>query len=143
MKLYSEGAMEKAITRQEIILGIYAKNLTQIQASRLQASIRGICGRLNKQYEQLGFHSLFDKNFGKPLRAQDQQIHRRWRGFIQRKFEKLKKAFQGLFKTTRTSNVAEKANYLQLLITDNFVFYSDLECYYFVVSTFQSKIVNP
>lgn len=65
MRVYSEVAMEKAMTRQEVILRAYAKKITWIQAAEiLDYSPRHI-RRLKKKYEQFGFHALFDGRIGK------------------------------------------------------------------------------
>jgi transposase len=65
MRVYSEAAMEKAMTRQEVFLRAYAKKLTWIQAAEiLDCSPRHI-RRIKKQYEEFGFHALFDGRIGK------------------------------------------------------------------------------
>jgi transposase len=65
MKLYSEAAMEKAMTRQEVILRAYAKKLTWIQAAEILGISCRHLRRIKQKYEEFGFHSLFDKRVGK------------------------------------------------------------------------------
>lgn len=65
MKLYSEAAMEKAMTRQEVILRVYAKKLTWIQAAEILGISARHLRRIKQEYEKFGFHSMFDKRIGK------------------------------------------------------------------------------
>ncbi len=64
MRIYSEAAVEKAMTRQEIILRAYAKKLTWIQAAEILGISPRHLRRIKQNYEQFGFHSLFDKRIG-------------------------------------------------------------------------------
>ena len=65
MRFYSEIAMEKAMTRQEIILRAYAKKLTWIQAAEILGLSCRHLRRIKQRYEEFGFHSMFDKRVGK------------------------------------------------------------------------------
>ncbi len=65
MKFYPEAALEKAMTRQEIILRAYAKKLTWIQAAEILDISPRHLRRIKQQYEEFGFHSMFDKRVGR------------------------------------------------------------------------------
>ena len=65
MTVYSEAAMEKAMTRQEIILRAYAKKLTWIQAAEILGISPRHLRRIKQKYEEFGFHSMFDKRVGR------------------------------------------------------------------------------
>lgn len=65
MRFYSETVMEKAMTRQEVILRAYAKKLTWIQAAEIIGCTPRQLRRIKAQYEQFGFHALFDKRVGR------------------------------------------------------------------------------
>lgn len=65
MRFYSETAMEKAMTRQEVILRAYAKKLTWVQAAEIIGCTPRQLRRIKAQYEQFGFHALFDKRVGR------------------------------------------------------------------------------
>lgn len=65
MRFYPEAAVEKAMTRQEIILRAYAKKLTWIQAAEILGISCRQLRRIKQNYEEFGFHSLFDKRIGK------------------------------------------------------------------------------
>ena len=65
MRFYSEAAMEKAMTRQEIILRAYAKKLTWIQAAEILGISARHLRRIKQAYEEFGFHSMFDKRVGR------------------------------------------------------------------------------
>lgn len=65
MKLYPEIAMEKAMTRQEVILRAYAKRITWIQAAEILGYSPRHLRRIKQKYEQFGFHALFDGRIGK------------------------------------------------------------------------------
>lgn len=58
-------AMEKAMTRQEIILRAFAKKLSWIEAAEiLDISCRHL-RRIREKYEEVGYSALFDKRVGK------------------------------------------------------------------------------
>jgi hypothetical protein len=65
MRFYPEAAVEKAMTRQEIILRAYAKKLTWIKAAEILGISCRQLRRIKQNYEEFGFHSLFDKRIGK------------------------------------------------------------------------------
>lgn len=65
MKVYSEAAMEKAMTRQEVILRVYAGKLTWMQAAEILGCSARHIGRIKQKYEQFGFHALFDGRVGR------------------------------------------------------------------------------
>lgn len=65
MKTYSEIAVEKAMTRQEIILMAYAKKISWIEAAEiLGMSCRHLL-RIREKYEEFGYEGLFDGRRGK------------------------------------------------------------------------------
>lgn len=58
-------AMEKAMTRQEIILRAFAKKISWIEAAEiLDISCRHL-RRIREKYEEVGYSALFDKRVGK------------------------------------------------------------------------------
>lgn len=65
MRVYSEAAMEKAMTRQEVILRAYAKKISWIQAAEILGYSPRHLRRLRQKYEQFGFHALFDGRVGR------------------------------------------------------------------------------
>ncbi len=65
MRVYSEVAVEKAMTRQEVILRVYAKKLTWIQAAEILDYSPRHLRRLKQKYEEFGFHALFDGRIGR------------------------------------------------------------------------------
>ena len=65
MKVYPEAAMEKAMKRQEVILRVYAKKLTWIQAAEILGCSARHIRRIKQKYEERGFHALFDGRLGK------------------------------------------------------------------------------
>ncbi len=65
MRVYSEAAVEKAMTRQEVILRVYAGKLTWIQAAEILGYRPRHLRRLKQKYEQFGFHALFDGRIGR------------------------------------------------------------------------------
>lgn len=65
MRVYLEVVMEKAMTRQEVILRVYAKRLTWIQAAEILGISCRHLRRIKQNYEQFGFHALFDGRIGK------------------------------------------------------------------------------
>lgn len=65
MRVYSEVAMERAMTRQEVILRAYAKKISWIQAAEILGYSPRHLRRLKQKYEQFGFHALFDGRRGK------------------------------------------------------------------------------
>jgi transposase len=71
MRVYSEATMEKAMTRQEVILRAYAKKISWIQAAEILGISARHLRRIKQAYEERGFHALFDGRLGKasPRRA--------------------------------------------------------------------------
>lgn len=65
MRVYSEAAMEKAMTRQEVILRAYAKKISWIQAAEILGISARHLRRIKEAYERGGFHALFDGRVGK------------------------------------------------------------------------------
>src|SRR5215210_3442873 len=65
MRVYSEAAMEKAMTRQEVILRAYAKKISWIEAAEILGVSARHLRRIKQLYEQNGFHALFDGRIGK------------------------------------------------------------------------------
>ncbi len=65
MKFYSEVAMEKAMTIQEVILRAYAGKITWVEASEILNYSPRHLRRLRKKHREHGFHGLFDKRRGK------------------------------------------------------------------------------
>ena len=65
MRVYSEAATEKAMTRQEVILRAYAKKISWLQAAEILGISARHLRRIKQLYEQNGFHALFDGRFGK------------------------------------------------------------------------------
>ena len=66
MRSYPEAAVEKAMTRQEIILRAYARKISWIEAAQILGySVRHL-RRLKLRYEEEGFEGLFGRRVGKP-----------------------------------------------------------------------------
>ena len=65
MRVYSEVAVEKAMTRQEVILRAYAKKLTWLQAAEILGVSDRQLRRIKLKYEESGFHALFDGRSGR------------------------------------------------------------------------------
>ncbi len=66
MRSYPEAAVEKAMTRQEIILRAYARKISWIEAAQILGySVRHL-RRLKLRYEEEGFEGLFGRRAGKP-----------------------------------------------------------------------------
>jgi transposase len=65
MRSYPEIAVEKAMTRQEIILRAYAKKISWIEAAEVLGMSCRHLRRLRSGYEKWGFDALFDKRVGK------------------------------------------------------------------------------
>lgn len=65
MRYYPEIAMEKAMTRQEIILRVYAKKLNWIEAAAIMGLSCRHLRRVRENYEKVGFSGLFDSRLGK------------------------------------------------------------------------------
>jgi len=66
MRSYPEIAVEKAMTRQEIILRAYAKKISWIEASDILGMSCRHLRRIKEKYEEVGFEGLFDGRRGKP-----------------------------------------------------------------------------
>lgn len=66
MRVYSEAAMEKAMTRQEVILRALAGQITWIQAAEILGCTARHLRRMREGYEKFGFTGLFDGRVGKP-----------------------------------------------------------------------------
>ncbi|MCB1024701.1 MAG: ISNCY family transposase, partial [Acidobacteria bacterium] len=65
MKFYSEVALEKAMTIQEVILRAYAGKISWIEASEILGYSPRHVRRLKDRYKRDGFHALFDGRRGK------------------------------------------------------------------------------
>jgi len=65
MQVYSEVAITTAMTRQEVILRVYAGKLTWIQAAEILDYSPRHLRRLKQKYEEFGFHALFDGRIGR------------------------------------------------------------------------------
>lgn len=65
MKVYSEAAMEKAMTRQEVILRAYAKKISWLQAAEILGIGDRHLRRIKQLYEAHSFHALFDGRIDK------------------------------------------------------------------------------
>jgi transposase len=65
MRVYSEAAMEKAMTRQEVILRAYAKKISWLQAAEILGVGDRQLRRIKLKYEESGFHALFDGRSGR------------------------------------------------------------------------------
>ncbi len=65
MKSYPEIAVEKAMTRQEIILRAYAKKISWIEAAEILGMSCRHLRRIKEKYEEVGFNGLHDSRFGK------------------------------------------------------------------------------
>ncbi len=66
MRVYSEAAMEKAMTRQEVILRAMARQMTWIQAAEILGCTARHLRRMRTGYEKFGFGALFDGRRGLP-----------------------------------------------------------------------------
>ena len=66
MRSYPEIAVEKAMTRQEIILRAYAKKISWIEAAEVLGMSCRHLRRIKEKYEEVGFEGLFDGRRGKP-----------------------------------------------------------------------------
>jgi len=89
MKVYSEAAMEKAMKRQEVILRVYAKKLSWIQAAEILGCSARHIRRIKQKYEERGFHALFDGRIGKasPRRVPIQTVEEVLRLYRQEYFD--------------------------------------------------------
>lgn len=65
MRVYPEIVLEKAMTRQEIILRAYAKKISWIEAAEILGMSCRHLRRIREKYEEVGFNGLFDKRVGK------------------------------------------------------------------------------
>ena len=65
MRDYPEIAVEKAMTRQEIILRAYAKKISWIEAAEIMGMSCRHLRRVREKYEEVGFSGLFDSRLGK------------------------------------------------------------------------------
>lgn len=65
MRSYPETAVEKAMTRQEIILRAYAKRITWIQAAEILGMSCRHLRRIREKFEEVGYEGLFDRRMGK------------------------------------------------------------------------------
>jgi transposase len=65
MKEYPGVALEKAMTRQEIILRAYAKKISWIEAAEILGMSCRHLRRVREAYESGGYRALFDKRVGK------------------------------------------------------------------------------
>lgn len=66
MKDYSQGAVERAMKIQEIILRAMAKKLTWLQAAVIIGVSARQMRRWKQRYEEYGYDGLFDRRRGKP-----------------------------------------------------------------------------
>jgi len=65
MTEHAGAALEKAMTRQEIILRAYAKKVSWIEAAEILGMSCRNLRRLRNGYEKHGYGALFDKRVGK------------------------------------------------------------------------------
>ena len=65
MRSYPEIAVEKAMTRQEIILRAYAKKISWIEAAEILGMSCRHLRRIKEKYAEGGFNGLFDKRVGR------------------------------------------------------------------------------
>lgn len=65
MRVYPETAVEKAMTRHEIILRAYAKELSWIEAAQILGITDRHLRRIREAYERWGYDGLFDGRLGK------------------------------------------------------------------------------
>lgn len=65
MRIYPEIAVEKAMTRQEIMMRAYAKEISWIQAAEILGMSSRNLRRLRYKHKEYGFKALFDKRVGK------------------------------------------------------------------------------
>ena len=65
MTMYPEIAVEKAMTRQEILLRAYAKKINWIEAAEILGMSCRHLRRIKLKYEEVGFNGLFDGRQGK------------------------------------------------------------------------------
>ena len=65
MRSYPEVVLEKAMTRQEIILRAYAKKISWIEAAEILGMSCRHLRRVREAYERAGYEGLFDKRVGK------------------------------------------------------------------------------
>jgi transposase len=65
MRSYAETAVEKAMTRQEILLRAYAKTITWIQAAEILGISCRHLRRIRERFERVGYDGLFDRRIGK------------------------------------------------------------------------------
>lgn len=65
MRSYPDVALEKAMTRQEIILRAYAKKISWIEAAEVLGMSCRHLRRVREAYEKWGYEALFDKRVGK------------------------------------------------------------------------------
>ena len=64
MRMYPEAAMEKAMTRQEVILRAYAKKISWIEAAEVLGISCRHLRRIRQRIEESGFDGLFDRRLG-------------------------------------------------------------------------------
>lgn len=65
MRDYRGAALEKAMTRQEIILRAFAKKISWIEAAEILGVSCRHLRRIREGYEKWGYEALFDKRVGK------------------------------------------------------------------------------
>lgn len=65
MRMYPEIAVEKAMTRQEIILRAYAKKISWIEAAEILGYSPRHLRRIREKYEEVGFDGLVDARLGR------------------------------------------------------------------------------
>ena len=65
LRMYPQVAMEKAMTRQEILLRAYAKKISWIEAAEILGMSCRHLRRVREKYEEVGFNGLFDHRVGK------------------------------------------------------------------------------
>lgn len=66
MKFYSEVAVEKAMTIQEVLLRAYAGKISWIEAAEILDYSPRHLRRIREKHQRFGFHGLMDKKQGKP-----------------------------------------------------------------------------
>lgn len=66
MRVYPDVALEKAMTRHEIILRAYAKEISWIEAAKILGVSERQLRRVKVKFDKHGYSGLFDGRLGKP-----------------------------------------------------------------------------
>lgn len=89
MEKHFEVAMERAMTKQEVILRAYAGKLTWVEAALVLGISERHMRRIKGNYEKYGFHAMFDGRIGKasPRRAPIELVEEVQRLYRERYFD--------------------------------------------------------